>query len=276
MSTKALHDLANRWDAPDKRFAVLDASVRAVLQQCARELRAALAEQREASTEPPGAQGAIISALATLARGSHDVDGLDDAQRDIWRELAVEARREYDGLRARVAELEQRAEKAEANYRFMVERAADAKLEGYRELGQRAAAAEQRAERAEAEVAEWRAKFSSPALVERRLEEDRARIAELERDYRKELYWQAVEAEHRAERAEARVAELERELDAAQEHIHAGDECITSLHDDLARVADLVRAAEAYRDSDTKHGAGKLGELAAEASALPPREGGAS
>lgn len=131
---------------------------------------------------------AIISALATLARGSHDVDGLDDAQRDIWRELAVEARREYDGLRARVAELEQRAEKAEANYRFMVERAADEKLDGYRELGQRAAAAEQRAERAEAEV-----------------------------------------------------AELRLELDAAQEHIHAGDECITSLHDDLARVADIVR-----------------------------------
>lgn len=42
----------------------------------------------------------------------------------------------------RIAELEKRAETAEANYRFMVERAADAKLDGYRELGERAAAAE--------------------------------------------------------------------------------------------------------------------------------------
>lgn len=42
-----------------------------------------------------------------------------------------------------------RAEKAEANYRFMVERAADQKLDGYRELGARAAAAEERADNAE-------------------------------------------------------------------------------------------------------------------------------
>lgn len=35
-----------------------------------------------------------------------------------------------------------RADEAEKNYRFMVERAADQKLDGYRELGARAAAAE--------------------------------------------------------------------------------------------------------------------------------------
>ena len=45
-----------------------------------------------------------------------------------------------------------RAEKAEANYRFMVERAADEKLDGYRELGARAAAAEERAEKAESDL----------------------------------------------------------------------------------------------------------------------------
>lgn len=43
-----------------------------------------------------------------------------------------------------------RAEKAEANYQFMVERAADEKLDGYRELGARAAAAEERADEANA------------------------------------------------------------------------------------------------------------------------------
>jgi chromosome segregation ATPase len=495
-SKNRLHELANRWDAPDARFALLDASVRAVLQQCARELRAALAE-REESEAPPSAQCAITSALATLVRASHDVDELDDGVREIWRELAVEARLEYDGLRARVAELEQRAEKAEANYRFMVERAADEKLDGYRELGQRAASAEARAERAENAEAEWRAMFSHPALIERRLEEDRARIAELERDltearevavrnahdashlrhtaidlearlarvadlaedleqrakraeadkdaaYRErnqlvallariypsgvretaiegwdpawhgcvfvdtpegQLSWHfhdserplfdlpayekpwdghtteqkyeriarlrswwdtptthppqselvremlehaargggprpvgetlrgwahavkelenqvdgygsmCAEQEQRAERAEAevaklrfeleravidrdaaesrarqyltddkevlaraeaRVAELERELDAAQEHIHAGDECITSLHDDLARVADLVRCAEAWRDGDRKHPQrfdALVVPLLKAAEALPPRAG---
>jgi hypothetical protein len=47
---------------------------------------------------------------------------------------------ERDALRAQLA-------KAEANYRFMVERAADEKLDGYRELGARAAAAENERDR---------------------------------------------------------------------------------------------------------------------------------
>lgn len=62
----------------------------------------------------------------------------------------------WEGLKAAV----KRAEKAEANYRFMVERAANEKLDGYRELGERAAKAENerdsmrlRAEQAERELA---------------------------------------------------------------------------------------------------------------------------
>lgn len=47
---------------------------------------------------------------------------------------------------ATIAALTQRAEAAEAKYRFMVERAADEKLGGYRELGARAANAENRAD----------------------------------------------------------------------------------------------------------------------------------
>ena len=50
-------------------------------------------------------------------------------------------------LRAEVTRLRARAEKAEANYAFMVERAANQHLDGYRELGARAAAAENEADR---------------------------------------------------------------------------------------------------------------------------------
>jgi hypothetical protein len=50
----------------------------------------------------------------------------------------------------------ERAEKAELNYRWMVERVADQKLDGYRELGQRAAKAEERADRAKQERNEAR------------------------------------------------------------------------------------------------------------------------
>lgn len=45
-------------------------------------------------------------------------------------------------LQARCLAETARADEAEKNYRFMVERAADQKLDGYRELGSRAAAAE--------------------------------------------------------------------------------------------------------------------------------------
>ena len=54
---------------------------------------------------------------------------------------------EVDRLRAR-------AEKAEANYAFMVERAANQRLDGYRELGVRAAAAENEADRLRAQLRE--------------------------------------------------------------------------------------------------------------------------
>ena len=102
---------------------------------------------------------------------------------------------------------------------------------------------------AEAEVAKLRFELER-AVVDR--DAAKASLAswynEAELAHR-ELLQRAEAAEQRAERAEARVAELERELDAAQEHIHAGDECITSLHDDLARVADLVRKAHGHWDA---------------------------
>jgi hypothetical protein len=59
-------------------------------------------------------------------------------------------------LRSRVAELERERNEAQANYRFMVERAADQKLDGYRELGQRAADAENLVDRLRSLLAEAR------------------------------------------------------------------------------------------------------------------------
>lgn len=60
---------------------------------------------------------------------------------------------ELSALRARVAELEAECDRARANYQFMVERAADEKLDGYRELGARAAAAENECDRLRARLA---------------------------------------------------------------------------------------------------------------------------
>lgn len=71
-------------------------------------------------------------------------------------------------LRAKIAELEtalktaeQQRDEARANYAFMVERAADQRLDGYRELGAKAAAAEERAEKAERERDEARAEVAT-------------------------------------------------------------------------------------------------------------------
>lgn len=84
------------------------------------------------------------------------------------KERAEKAERERDEWKARhdtladvsrkcIATAERERDEARANYAFMVERAANQKLDGYRELGARAAAAEERAERAERERDEARA-----------------------------------------------------------------------------------------------------------------------
>jgi len=64
-----------------------------------------------------------------------------------WAVFAEKVVAERDALR-------ERAEKAEANYAFMVERAANQHLDGYRELGARAAAAENEADRLRARLRE--------------------------------------------------------------------------------------------------------------------------
>ncbi len=74
---------------------------------------------------------------------------------DVWNRLSEKISRlqhEVDAASAALAPCLLRAETAEKNYNWMVEHAADEKLDGYRELGQRAADAEERAEKAEGEV----------------------------------------------------------------------------------------------------------------------------
>lgn len=56
-------------------------------------------------------------------------------------------------LTARLAEAERERDQAQANYRFMVERAADRSLDGYRELAHKAATAENERDELRAEIA---------------------------------------------------------------------------------------------------------------------------
>jgi len=84
---------------------------------------------------------------------------LEEADVDIaWETQVVE-----EDLFQRLEEAEEgeriqraRAEKAQANYQFMVNRAAEEKLDGYRELGARAADAERRADQTSAALREAR------------------------------------------------------------------------------------------------------------------------
>ncbi len=68
----------------------------------------------------------------------------DRLRGDAWQE----------GFEAGGASRQAEVEEARANYRFMVERAADQKLDGYRELGARLAASEERADVLRAQLAE--------------------------------------------------------------------------------------------------------------------------
>ena len=60
-------------------------------------------------------------------------------------------------LLAEVRRLTAERDEVRANYRFMVERAADRRLDGYRELGARAAAAENERDSLRAEISDLRA-----------------------------------------------------------------------------------------------------------------------
>jgi hypothetical protein len=124
VTTKALNDLANRWDAPDARFAVLDASVRAVYQQCARELRAALAQcarELRAALAEQRASAPVGRLLAELDEAIRIEDAEEDGPNEQimevlrrWRDTAEELVQRAAAAEARIAELEREAERAEA------------------------------------------------------------------------------------------------------------------------------------------------------------------
>ena len=116
-----------------------------------------------------------------------------------WKARAEKAERERDEWKARhdtladvsrkcIATAERERDEARANYAFMVERAADQKLDGYRELGARAAAAEERAERAERERDEaLRRRTRAERVGEAVIEWASRQTAELITEYAKAL-----------------------------------------------------------------------------------------
>ena len=76
-------------------------------------------------------------------------------------EREVVLKSDYDCLTSAHQVERERADKAEQNYRFMLEKAADKSLDGYRELASKVLANEIRAEKAEAERDKLRAELAA-------------------------------------------------------------------------------------------------------------------
>lgn len=101
--------------------------------------------------------------------GDEDIEQLRACIRDGWTLLSARTQEAVAALFGRLT-------RAEANYRFMVERAADQRLDGYRELGQRAAAAETERDMARSQLGREREDETVPEMVERLVRErDEAR-----------------------------------------------------------------------------------------------------
>ena len=107
------------------------------------------------------ASRAIVEDLKSTIRREEVRGDTAIRERDEARAERDERKARHDTLadvsRKCIATAERERDEARANYAFMVKRAADQKLDGYRELGARAAAAEERADRAERERDEARA-----------------------------------------------------------------------------------------------------------------------
>ena len=148
----------------------------------------------------------------------------------------------------RAEKAERERDEARANYAFMVERAADQKLDGYRELGARAAAAEERAEKAERERDALRHHYDKAgpehnllALLD--MYDERRAAAESERD--------EARAERDALHVALELAEVDVALDRSwcricrtecrgvhrgrREHVHAA-ECVLNIRAHAAKV----------------------------------------
>ena len=110
---------------------------------------------------------------------------------DEYADALITAQRDRDTALADLATVTAERDGARKNYQFMVNRAMDESLDGYRELGERAANAENEADR-------LRAQLSASA----------DRCAELEGDIRDGLMEQVDDERERADKAEARIGEM--------------------------------------------------------------------
>ena len=122
---------------------------------------------------------------------------------------------------AEIARLRRERDEAQANYRWMVEHAADQRLDGYRELGQRAAVAETERDEARAEIARLRAEAGDYLRPDVR---QAARMAMEERGrLRSELRATEKQMEVFREERDAARAEIARIESHYREAIKAGD-----------------------------------------------------
>lgn len=156
--------------------------------------------------------------------------------------------RELDAMRAR-------AEKAEANYRWMVEHAADQNLDGYRELGARAAAAENARDALRAHIADLEADLARIARLPT-LDEANAgaaimmALAALARAGKRELSDAAVRAWDQYRTGVTRDAEaLRAELDMRRAVTDAAeDACVNCYVDSVSNERLLAALRAAGRD----------------------------
>jgi hypothetical protein len=103
--------------------------------------------------------GRGVEVIAECYCGAYDGRGLRND------DLIAHAPEDLAALIEEVCSLRVRTEKAEANYAFMVERAANEKLDGYRELGARAASAENEADCLRARLREVKVELTEARLT---------------------------------------------------------------------------------------------------------------
>lgn len=137
----------------------------------------------------------------------------DGYKANLDAELPAMWREDIESLNQIVERMTRERDEAQANYRFMVERAANEKLDGYRELGARAAAAENERDDALRAVRDLELGIAAQdEVLTRRYNEQLARAekAEQERDHWEKL-WGAEVGHANSWADKSRRAEQERD-----------------------------------------------------------------
>ena len=149
-------------------------------------------------------------------------------------------------------DLRAQRDKAQANYQFMVDRAANEKLDGYRELGAKCAELEQERDKARAVALElsesarrgWEMADSLHLSV--REQRERAENAERVRDGLEKFYSPEAAASLRSELAQSRalVALREHERDEALEEVKRLKASVENLDSLYVSTSDSLRECE--------------------------------